>query len=322
MRSLLALCALLVALSGFALPAGAADWPTRTLTMVVPFAAGGATDVVGRALANSLGKELGQKVIVKNVSGGNGAVGTAEVAQAKPDGNTIGCFSVGSVALMWQQRKTPYTKDSFIPVGQVGANPTAIHVRPNTYKTLKDLLDAIKKNPGKIKYSSSGPGSQPHVACLMLLQRLGLNAVHVPGTDGAKIVKDLLGGVVDFIMNPVIYAELNDITPLVILSPERDPKFPNVPSLPDTNLLPPGSKFPYSDTWIGVFLPAGTPDPIVKKLEASLAKVMKDPEFLEVSAKSKQTVKWRNAAEFKKFVDEQCADFKTVLAAEGMLLKE
>ena len=302
--------------------AQAADtWPNRTVTMIVPFAAGGTTDVLGRALANSMGEDLGQTFIVKNVSGGNGAVGAAELAQMKPDGYGIGFIPVGAGALMWQQRKIPYDNKSFIPVAQVAANPTALLVRNNSYKTLPELIKHLKANPGKVAYGSSGAGSQPHVAAMMLLEAAGVTAKHIPNTDGATSIKDLLGEVTDFNMNPVTYVDLNDITALVIFSEERDPKYPDVPSLKEVGAFPAGSELPYSDTWIGVFVPKGTPQAITKKIESSIEKIMKDPKFIEVSAKTRQTLKWRNSADFAKFYEAECAKYTKVLGAAGLLRK-
>ena len=299
----------------------ASTWPDRTVTMIIPFAAGGTTDVLGRALANSLSEELGQKFIVKNVSGGNGAVGAAEAAQVKPDGYSIAFLPVGPGALMWQQRKIPYDNKSFIPVAQVAANPTALHVRNDTYKTLKDLIGHLKANPGKVAYGSSGAGSQPHIAGMMLLQAAGVTAKHIPNTDGATSVKDLLGGVTEFNMNPVTYVDLNDITALVIFSEERDPKYPNVPSLKEVGVFPEGSELPYTETWIGMFVPKGTPKDVITKLEATIEKIMKDPKFIEVSAKTRQTLKWRNAEDFTKFYDAECAKYNKVLGEAGLLRK-
>jgi len=267
----IAACALAALSHGIAC-AGAQGWPTRPVTMVVPFAPGGSVDVMARILSGRLAEVLGQQVIIENIGGAGGMIGSARVAKAPPDGYEFVLGHAGTHA----QNQTLYKKplynaaSDFAPVELIAEQPTVLVARkdlpPNT---LPEFIAYAKANQAKMQYGSAGAGAANHLACVLLDAAIGVNVTHVPFRGGGPAMQELLGGRIDYMCNIVTTAlpqiEAKTVKPIALLATARSPTLPNVASAQEQGL----PDFDAS-TWYAVFLPKGTPAPIVQKLHDAI----------------------------------------------------
>jgi tripartite-type tricarboxylate transporter receptor subunit TctC len=275
---LLAAIALAAHLQGGA-AARAQGWPTRPVSMVVPFAPGGSVDVMGRILAGRLSEVLSQQVVVENVPGAGGMIGSARVAKASPDGYEFVLGIAGTHA----QNQTLYKKPiynaatDFAPVALIAEQPTVLVTRndlpPNN---LPEFIAYAKANQAKMQYGSAGAGSANHLACVLLDAAIGVNVTHVPFRGGGPAMQELLGGRIDYMCNIVTNAlpqiEAKSVKPIALLARARSPTLPSLASAQEQGL----PDFDAS-TWYAAFLPKGTPAPIVQKLHDALVATMDTP---------------------------------------------
>jgi tripartite-type tricarboxylate transporter receptor subunit TctC len=259
-------------------PAAAQGWPTRSVTMVVPFAAGGAVDVMGRILAAPMSEALGQQVVVENIGGAGGMTGTARVAKAAPDGYDFVLGHAGTHAQNQTLYKSPLynAATDFAPVALIAEQPTVLVTRKDLpTHTLQEFIAYARVNQAKMQYGSAGAGAANHLACVLLNAAIGVNVTHIPFRGGGPAMQELLAGRIDYTCNTLTTAlpqiEANQINAIAILSTKRSPTLPDLASADEQGL----HDFDAS-TWYAVFLPKGTPAPIVQKLhdavEASLRK--------------------------------------------------
>ncbi len=254
-------------------------WPARPVTMVVPFPPGGGTDVLGRIVAKRLSEVLGQAVIIENVGGAGGMLGSAKVVKSAPDGYTM---VVGTTADAINQTlyKAPLYNfaTDLLPAGLMGSQPTVLLARKDfPANTLQDFAAHIRANMKSVQFGSAGAGSTGHLFCELLNAALGIGGVtHVPYRGGGPAMQDLIAGRYDYICTlsptgkPLIDA--GNAKGIAILQPKRSPELPNLPStgeqgLPDLDV----------STWFGLFFPKGTPEPIVRRLNAALAETLDTP---------------------------------------------
>jgi len=273
-----------VAVAGFTLMmspqlAAAQDWPTRPVTMVVPFAAGGQVDVLGRLLAARLGEVLGKQVVVENVGGAGGMLGANRVAKAAPDGYQFVLGSVSTHAQSQSLYKNPLYNavTDFVPVALVGEAPLVLITRKDlAAASLQDFIAYAKANAAKMQYGSAGTGSAIHLACALLNLSIGVNITHVPYRGGGPAMQDLLAGRLDYACNVITSAlpqiKGGNVRPVAILSRERSTVLPDLPSAHEQGL----KDFDVS-TWNAIFLPAGTPAAVVKKLNEAIGEVLNTP---------------------------------------------
>src|SRR6186713_2957260 len=264
-----------LALAAAALPAAAQGYPSRPVTLIVPWGAGGGTDATARIVGSLLEKELGQPVTVVNRTGGSGVVGHAAIASAPPDGYTIGLATV-EIAMMHWQGLTDLKPDSYTPIGLVNADPAGIQVRADSpYKTVQDLLAAIKANPGKFKASGTGQGGIWHLAIAGLLrdQKIDPAALPwVPSNGAAPGLQDMVAGGIE--VAPVSLPEARSlidagkVKSLAIMNDKRSTLYPNVPTLKEQF----GSDWTMA-AWRGIVAPKGLPNDIRDKLAAAVRKV-------------------------------------------------
>jgi tripartite-type tricarboxylate transporter receptor subunit TctC len=277
-RPLLLAIALAVHLQGLT-SASAQSWPTRPVSMVVPFAPGGSVDVMGRILAARLSEVLGQQVVVENVPGAGGMIGSARVAKAAPDGYEFVLGIAGTHAQNQTLYKNPLynAATDFAPVALIAEQPTVLVTRndlpPNT---LPEFIAYAKANQTKMQYGSAGAGSANHLACVLLDAAIGINVTHVPFRGGGPAMQELLGGRIDYMCNIVTNAlpqiEAKSVKPIALLATARSPTLPSVASAKEQGL----PDFDAS-TWYAVFLPKGTPAPIVQKLHDAVVATMDTP---------------------------------------------
>jgi tripartite-type tricarboxylate transporter receptor subunit TctC len=267
-----------VLLAGIA-AAQADDYPSRTITMIVPYPAGGPSDVVARIIAEGMGKQLNQTVIIENIGGAGGTVGTTRAAEATPDGYTLLAASMGShvaAPAFYPNLKYDSTKD-FEPIGLTSNAPAAIVARGDfPANNLKEFVEYLKKNGDNVKQAHGGVGSSSHMACLLFTSQNGLKPRLVPYRGTGPALNDLLGGHVDFFCEQVVSVASavkgGKIKGFVVSANERSAALPDVPSAKEAGF--PQYLF---NIWSAVFAPKGTPKPIVDKLSGALAKALDDP---------------------------------------------
>jgi tripartite-type tricarboxylate transporter receptor subunit TctC len=259
--------------------AGAQDWPTRPVTMVVPFAAGGPVDVLGRILAQHLGEIIGQQVVVENVTGAGGMTGSYRVAQAAPDGHQMVLGSIGTHALNQTLYKRPLynAATDFAPVALIADVPLVLITRKDLpANDLKEFIAHAKANQAKMQYGSGGAGTSAHIGCVMLNGAMGVDITHIPYRGGGPAMVDLTAGRIDYVCNIISTAvpaiQANNVKAMATLSRERSPVLPSLPTAHEQGL----TNFD-AYTWNAIFLPKGTPAVIVDKVNAALVKVMDLP---------------------------------------------
>lgn len=275
--------AALAAAAGFAGAVHAQDaWPSKPITMVVPFPPGGPTDMVARVLAQQVGQQLGQTVVVDNRPGANGNIGNALVAKAAPDGYTV-LYNTSSISLspsLYKKLSYDVNKD-LRPVALTAVVPLGLVVNPKLpVNNVQEFVQYAQANKGKLSYGSAGNGNVTHLAAFQVVQHYKIDASHVPYKGSAPADVDLVAGQIDFMTDTI-----NSVAPfikdgrlklLAVSSSKRLPNFPDAPTLAESGM----SGFD-AGAWQGVMLPAKTPDAIVQRLNTELMKALKDPGVLE-----------------------------------------
>jgi tripartite-type tricarboxylate transporter receptor subunit TctC len=255
------------------------SWPNRPLRIVVPFAPGGNTDGIARAIADRLGQSLGQPVIIDNKPGANGAIAADFVARAPSDGYTLLMAAMPVIAILPAISKTNFDPvRDFTPVGNVGSNPFVLAINKSVpAQNLREFADYVRKNPGKLNYASGGSGSVSHLSAVLFLKRAGLDMVHVSYKGGAPAVADLVGGQVQMYFGN--YSELapqaagGQIRIVGISSDKRIRQAPDLPTIAESGY--PGFR---TLTWNGLMAPASTPQVIVQRIAQSLKEAVATPE--------------------------------------------
>ena len=256
------------------------NFPNRTITFVVPAAAGGTTDLAGRMAAQALGPAIGQSVVVDNKGGGNGAIAATFVKRSEPDGYTLLMQYSGYHVITPHITKAPqWEQKDFQPIGNIMSAPQIIVVRDSVpAKTLQELVAYAKAHPGKLNYASSGNGSLQHVTGAMLEQQGGIKMVHVPYKGTGPALQDLLGGQVDLTFGTappfMPHIASGKLRVLAVTGKERLPSLPDAPTTAEAGY--PGVN---ATSWFALFAPAAVPRPVIDRLAADLKKVVEDPAF-------------------------------------------
>lgn len=285
MKSKTVLAALAVSFGAAIAFAGAAhaQYPNKPIKMVVPFPAGGTTDILARAVAGVLQKSLGQAVIVENRAGAGGNIGSDAVAKSAADGYTLLMGTVGTHAInVSLYPKMPYdaVKD-FVPVSLVAGVPNVLVAAPSfPVNSVKDLIDAAKKAPDKVTFASSGSGTSIHLSGELFKQLAGVQMTHVPYKGSSAALPDVISGQVNVMFDnaPSVIQHIRGgkLKAVAVTSDKRSPALPGVPTIAESGL--PGFE---ASSWFGVLAPAGTPKDIVDKLSGAIAKSLQTPEMKE-----------------------------------------
>ena len=262
--------------------AQAQDYPNRPVRLIVPFAAGGSTDIVARLIADKLSQSMGQQVIVENRAGAGGNIGADGVAKAPPDGYTLVMGTVGTHAInAYLYAKMPYNSlTDFEPVAFGAGVPNLMVVNPKTVKatTVKDFIAEAKATPRKFNMASSGNGTSIHLSGEMFKQMTGVEMPHVPYRGSGPAINDLVGGQVDVMFDnlpsSIEQAKAGNLRALAVTSAARSPAMPDVPTLAESGL--PGFE---ASSWFAIFAPRGTPREITGKLNAAVLKAMQLPDL-------------------------------------------
>lgn len=259
--------------------AAAQQYPTKVITLVVPFPAGGTTDILARPLAQKLSEALGQQVIVDNRPGAGGTVGATVVAKSAPDGHTLLMGAVHHTIATSLYKKLPYDfQKDLAPVTVAAFVPNILVVHPSVpAKNVKELLDLAKKQPGKLAYGSAGPGTTHHIAGEMFKVLGKVDIVHIPYKGGAPMMTDLVGGQVqmafDTSASALAQVKSGKIRPLAVTTAKPTPILPDLPTIAETL---PGYEL---TTWYGVLAPAATPKEVVSKLHREIVKALNSPDM-------------------------------------------
>jgi tripartite-type tricarboxylate transporter receptor subunit TctC len=271
--------AVIAALTMSVLPAAAQTYPTRPITLVVPFPAGSTTDLVGRILADKLGDALGQRVVIDNRGGAGGVVGTESVARAEPDGYTLLMGTIGTHSINpYVYPKISYDPVAdFTPIIQFGTAPNVLVVHPSLpVKTVKELIEYAKARPGQLNYASSGNGTSNHLSGAMFAAREGIKASHLPYRGGAQAITDLLRGEVQFMFYhylPLLpHIAEGKLRALAITSASRISALPDVPTMKEAGM----DDFEVS-AWFGVYAPPKMPAPLVQKIHGAISGIINSP---------------------------------------------
>ncbi|WP_399686210.1 Bug family tripartite tricarboxylate transporter substrate binding protein [Xenophilus sp.] len=283
-RRLLALAGAGLAAAALLMPAAASAeaWPAKPVKVIVNFPPGGAADQLARLVGQPLSEALGQPVVIENRGGANGNIGGEAVARSAPDGYTLLMSSGGMVSVnphLYQKMSFDPAKD-LVPVAAAARVLVYLVVRPDLPpKNVQEFTAYLKARPGKLSYGSPGVGSSPHLAGEMFKSQTGTFATHVPYRGAAPALQDLLAGQIDFYFDPGIalqHVKAGKLRMLAVGSPKRSPLFPDVPTLDEA-----GFKGFDADTVFGFYAPAGTPQPVIAKLNAEINKVLAMPAVQE-----------------------------------------
>ena len=302
--------------------AKAEDWPTRPITMVNPFAAGGPNDVLARLFAQRMGEILGQSVIIENIGGAGGMNGADRVAKAAPDGYTFLLGTVGTQAQNQSLFKKPAYNSvtDFVPVALMVEAPLVLVARKDLpVKGMKEFVAYAKANKDKMQFASAGTGSAIHLGCALMNMVTGLDIVHVPYRGANPAMQDLMGGRVDYLCDIITTAkpqiDAGTVKPIAILTKERSTVLPNVPTAIEQGFEV------EAYTWNAFFLPKGTPEAIVQKLNHATVEAMKTPAVREKleSAGLRFVSDDRTTPEYlAKFVQSEIAKWAAPIKAGGI----
>lgn len=273
------------ALAACALPGAAIAqaFPSKPIRVVVSFPPGGAADQIARAVSEPLSQALGQPVIVENRAGANGNIAGDFVAKQPADGHTLLMSSGGTVSInphLYERMPFDPTKD-LTPVAAAARVLVFLEVNPQKVpvNSAREFISYLRANPGKLSFGSPGNGSSPHLAAEMMKAQANVFATHIPYRGAAPAMQDLLGGQIDFIFDPGIglqHVKAGKLKLLAVGSPKRSPLYPDVPTLEEVGL-----KNFDADTWFGFYAPAGTPQPVVSRLNTEINKILRSPAFVQ-----------------------------------------
>jgi tripartite-type tricarboxylate transporter receptor subunit TctC len=297
--------------------APAQAWPQRPLMLILPYPPGGTVDTQARIMGERLAAKLGQPVIVQNKPGATGAIATEFVIRSEPDGYTLLFASSAQTTSVPMTEKVNYKLEDLIPISASGNGPMVLAVNAAMpVKSLKEFIDHVKANPGKYTYASAGIGSVAHLVAALLVERAGLQVLHVPYRGGGPAVTDLMGGQVSFYFGnaPELLPHINNdrIRIIAVSTPKRMPQLPNVPAV--TEVIP---GFEMS-AWQGFLAPARTPQPIISRLEHEISSIAKEPAVIEKLATVGVEATSMSQAQFVEVIRKEQGIYAEAVKAAGL----
>jgi putative tricarboxylic transport membrane protein len=278
-KTIIAAAAAALATIALTAPAAAQEWPTRPITLIVPFAAGGGIDVSARLQAQRMSELLGQTIVVENVGAAAGTIGSSRVAKAEPDGYTFLIGNTGTHAYSQSLYKKPLynAATDFQPIGLVSESPRILIARRDLPAgNLKELVAYLKANEKTATFGSAGVGSGTHVPCVLLNLTLGLNITHIPYRGAAPVMQDLIGGRIDYMCDTIQtgakQAQQGTVKGIAVMAEKRVPIIPELATTGEQGV--PGVE---ASVWNAFFFPKGTPAPIVQKMNKAMSDTLEDP---------------------------------------------
>lgn len=302
------LTAMAVALLGVATPALA------QVQMVVNFAAGGPTDIVARMMQNELSAALGQAVVVRNVAGAGGTIGTAEVARARPDGQTILFSPVGPMAIQPHFRRgLGYTLENLAAICQIADSPVVM-MTPKTsgLRTVADVVARGRTQGQGFPFASTGAGSIPHISNVAFMRLANIEMNHVPYRGSGEVMLAFQQGQVQLFTDQTLLIRQYDLHPIAFLTERRNPDFPQVPTMREA-----GYDLVYT-IWSGLYAPAEVPEPVMARLEAACDRAIRHPDVVAGMARVAQPILYRNRADFAAFTRSESEKFRALIEAAGL----
>lgn len=319
-RTVLAACASALAVPLLAHRATAQAWPTRNLSLIVPFTPGGSTDILARLLGQKLQESLGRSVIVESRPGAGGSIGSDQVAKATPDGHTLLMGHIGTLAVNpGIYPKLPYDPvRSFAPVSLIARVHNVLVVTPDLpVRSVADLIALARARPGTLNYATGGNGSAAHIATAAFADAAGLNLVHVPYRGTSPAVQDLLGGRIQIMLTgaPVVLplAQAGQLRALGVSGERRLAAAPEIPTIAEAAL--PGFE---ASQWYGIVAPAGTPEPVVERLNAAIRAAFADPVVVTRLEQEGAEVWTSTPAEFKALIEAEIARWGALIRRAGI----
>ena len=321
-RFLRAVCALaLAAIAVVPVVAQAQAWPTKPIRIINPFPAGGGTDTFARPLAAKLTQSLGQSVYVENQGGGGGTIGAGNAARATPDGYTFFMGAIHHTIAESVYTKLPYNiEKDFIPITVVAYVPQVMVINPkHPFKTLKELIDYAKANPGKLNFGSPGAGTAHHLAMELFMGVTGTKMVHIPYRGAGPMMQDFLAGMIDVVFDGMgtsaAQIKGGKLRGLAVATPQRLPGFPDIPTMEESGV--PGMVV---STWYGLWALKGTPPEIVDRMYRETVKALQEPDMKEIWASAASTTGGLPPAEFGTFVRNEVVRWSKVVKDAGVKL--
>jgi tripartite-type tricarboxylate transporter receptor subunit TctC len=296
-----------------AAPSYAQEFPTKPITVIIPFGPGGTTDVMMRLMQKSLSDALGVPIVVENRAGASGAIGMGAVARANPDGYTLGMTAVGQIATIPAIRKTPYTPDSFDHICSTYDVPLMMQVpKDSQFKTFGDIIKFAKDNPGSLTYGSSGAGTVLHLSMLMLADQAKLDMLHVPYKSSGDMVAGLMGKqIMAFTETPTMSAKYG-LRGLALFSEKRLKEYPDVPTTAELG-------YPTRvSVWGGLVAPRGLPEAVRKKLEAACFKAVNNDEYRSRAETYDTPLVYKDAATFKSFAKAEFERYSEIVKKNNL----
>lgn len=298
-------------------------YPNRQLTLIVPFAAGGTTDILARLVAQSISKQFGQPVIIENRAGAGGNLGSATAARSDPDGYTILMGTVGTHAInasLYKHMTFDPVKD-FIPLSRVATVPNVLLTNPGRpYKTVQELIDYAKANPGKLDYASSGVGTSLHMSAELFKKMTGVDMLHVIYKGSSPALIDLMGDQVaimfDNLPSSIQYIRTGKLRAIAVTTAERSAQLPDTPTVAESGL----ADFE-ATSWFGLFVPSGTPQSIVDKLNGAIVKALNEPEIRNKIQDIGADPHPETSAEFAAFIQTEAKKWGDVVRASGATME-
>ncbi|MBM2321822.1 MULTISPECIES: tripartite tricarboxylate transporter substrate binding protein [Marivita] len=301
-----------------AAPVAAQEFPERPINIVVPFNAGGGTDLLVRGFAAHFAEAVGGDVFVSNMAGGSGTVAAAALAGQRPSGYQLGYWSVTVATVQPQIKDVPYGIDSWEPICSVAASPTMLFTnKGNGIETIEDAKAAIEAEPGKYLFGSSGPGAMTHLTTVAAFEGLGVidKIKHLPFQGSGPALQAMAAGTIQFFGDTEILMQRGDFTPLVIFADERSAAYPDVPTATEVGIAPPLNEL---YLWGGLFAPAETPADVVQKLSDACGTAVASDGFAAFAADTQTTLKYRDSAEFDAFYRAQYDGNTAIIEAAGL----
>jgi tripartite-type tricarboxylate transporter receptor subunit TctC len=320
MKRIVAFAAILVTALAAALPAQAQSYPARPIRIIVPFAPGGTSDILARALSPHLTSSWGQPVIVENRTGANGMVGAEYVAKSAPDGYTLFLSDMGALTINPSIYKSPFDPEKdFAPILMVSYSPHVLAVHPSVpVSTVKELIAYAKANPGKLNFANSGTGGAPHLAGVEFAQRTGVQWVYIPYKGGSQAVTDVIAGNANVLFNGMLatYPSVKGgrLKGIAVSAAQRVPSAPELPTIAEAGDLPGFETGSYQ----GLLAPAGTPRETVLKLNGEVARILNTPDMKDMLAKQGTEVRAGTPEALGAFITTEKARWAKVVKENGI----